>query len=120
MTYAGYPVWQLVYFGTLGSASAAFFVSTAWAWFKSRSSITGLLRSAIGWSMLGYLFLFIAAYMACGIGGRPGGSLLSTDVAARNTDWGTTAALLSKFFSLPGWVCVFVGMRKLLKHAGHA
>ena len=120
MTVPNYPAWQWAYFGILGSASAVFFILTAWTWSRSRSSTTGQLRSAIAWSMVGYVFLFIAAYMACGIGGFPGGNLLSTDVTAHKVDWGNTAAELSMFFSMPGWVCVFVGMRKLLKHAGHA
>lgn len=113
----GYPLWQVLYYGAFGVLSAVFFVLTLWTWFTRRSSITGPLRSAVGWSILGYLFLFIAAYMACGIGAPPGGSLLSSDVAFRNFEWATTAAMLSKFFSFPGWVCVFVGMRKLMKHA---
>jgi hypothetical protein len=68
--------------------------------------------------MGGLVLLFVAAYMACGIGGFPGGNLLSTDVTAHKPDWGRTAAELSILLAAPGWICVFVGMRKLLKHAG--
>ena len=118
MDILGYYVWQVLYYGAFGSISAVFFVLTVWTWFKNRSLITGPLRSAAGWSILGYVFLFIAAYMACGIGATPGGRLLSADVASRNFDWAAIAAMLSKFFSLPGWVCVFVGMRKLMKWNG--
>jgi hypothetical protein len=111
----GYSIGQVLYYGVFGLASTVFFILTVWAWYKNRSSIPEQLRSAAGWNVLGYLFLFVAAYMACGIGAPPGGRLLSADVASRNFDWAAVAALLSKFFSLPGWACVFVGMRKLMK-----
>jgi hypothetical protein len=114
----GYSIWSVLYYGVFGLASTVFFVLTVWTWYKNRPSMTGQLRSAVGWSVLGYLFLFVAAYMACGIGAPPGGRLLSADVASRNFDWAAVAAVLSKFFSLPGWICVFIGMRKLMKWNG--
>lgn len=115
MEILGYSLWEVIYYGFFGISSTVFFVMIVWMWFKNRASLKGPQRSAIGWSVLGYLFLFIAAYMACGIGAPPGGRLLSADVASRNFEWAKTAAMLSKFISLPGWTCVYIGMRKLMK-----
>jgi hypothetical protein len=111
----GYSIGQVLYYGVFGLASTVFFALTIWAWYKNRSSMSAQLRSAVGWSVLGYFFLFVAAYMACGIGAPPGGRLLSNVVASRNFEWAAVAAVLSKFFSLPGWACVFIGTRKLIK-----
>ena len=55
------------------------------------------------------MFLFIAAYFACGIGGPPG-SLLSHDQLTHDLEAAYDSALLSIFFSVPGWACVFVAM----------
>ncbi len=112
---SSYPVWIWLYFGAFGSISAVFFSLTAWNWFKSRSFAKGWLRSIITWNMFGYMFLFIGAYFACGIGGTPGGNLLSPDITIHNIQKGTTSAVLSMFFSVPGWVCIFIGQRGLLK-----
>ena len=117
MAIPDYPAWQWVYFGVLGTVGAVFFVLTLWTWFRGRRSTTGGPRSAVAWIMGGLVLLFVAAYMACGIGGFPGGNLLSSDATAHKPDWGRTAAELSILFSAPGWICMFVGMRKLLKHA---
>ncbi|MEI9477784.1 MAG: hypothetical protein WCO26_14570, partial [Deltaproteobacteria bacterium] len=94
---SSYPAWIWLYFGTLGSISAVFFSLIAWSWLKSRSFAKGQLRSAITWNMIGYMFLFIGAYFACGIGGTPGGNLLSHDVTIHEIQTGTRLAVLSMF-----------------------
>jgi hypothetical protein len=60
------------------------------------------------------MFLFVAAYFACGIGGPPG-SLLSSDQLTHDIEAAYDSALLGIFFSVPGWGCVLVGIRKLLR-----
>ena len=112
---SSYPVWILLYFGASGSISAVLFSLIAWSWFKSRLFARGQLRSVITWNMFGYMFLFIGAYFACGIGGTPGDNLLSPDVTIHNIQKGTTSAVLSMFFSAPGWACIFIGQRGFLK-----
>ena len=112
---SSYPVWIWLYFGAFGSISAVLFSLIAWSWFKSRLFARGQLRSVITWNMFGYMFLFIGAYFACGIGGTPGDNLLSPDVTIHNIQKGTTSAVLSMFFSAPGWACIFIGQRGFLK-----
>jgi D-serine dehydratase len=60
------------------------------------------------------MFLFVAAYFACGIGGPPG-SLLSHDQATHDLEATYDSAMLSLFFSVPGWACMLVGMRKMMQ-----
>ena len=60
------------------------------------------------------MFLFIAAYSACGIGGPPG-SLLSPEQSTHDLEAAYDSALLAIFFSVPGWAFVLVGMTKLLQ-----
>jgi len=91
---SSYPFWIWLYFGAFGSISAIFFSMIAWSWFKSRSFAKEQLRSILTWNMFGYMFLFIGK--------------------------GTTSAVLSMFFSVPGWACIFVGQRGLLKFIQHA
>ena len=71
-------------------------------------------RAATLWSMIGYTFLFFAAWFACGIAGPPG-NLLSPDPAARSDFLATFEAILAMFFSAPGWACVLVGQRRMLR-----
>jgi len=109
-----HPVWMWLYFGTFGSASAVLFTLVIWYLIKVRTLTKGALRSTAKWNMLGYLFLFFGAWFVCGIGGPPG-NLLSTDPATHVLDAAIGAALLSMFFSVPGWACVLVGQRKMVK-----
>jgi len=60
------------------------------------------------------MFLFVAAYFACSIGGPPG-SLLSHDQATHDLEAAYDSAMPSIFFSVPGWACMLVGMRKMMQ-----
>jgi hypothetical protein len=108
-----FPTWVWLYFGTFGTIGAVLYTLIVWYWMKFHSMATGILRSAAKWSMLGLMFLFIAAYFACGIGGPPG-SLLSSDQLTHDIEAAYDSALLAIFFSVPGWVFVLVSIRKLL------
>lgn len=83
---------------------------------KVHALVKGYQRSAARWGMVGYMFLFFAAWFACGIGGPPG-NMLSPDPAAQNAFLAIFEATLSMFFSVPGWACVLVGQRKMLQGA---
>ena len=107
-----YPFLMLLYFGIFGSAGAVLFTLVVWHWMKVYAVVKGYLRSVVIWKMAGYLFLFIAAYSACGIGGPPG-NLLHPDPTTHNLDVANLAAKLSIFFSVPGWFCVLLGQRKI-------
>lgn len=111
---ADFPVWMLVYFGFFGSTGAVLFTLVIWYWMKFHSSARGYMRSAAKWSVFGYAFLFIGAWFACGIGGPPG-NMLSSDPVMQNLSSAIRAATLSMFFSVPGWACVLVGMRKMMR-----
>lgn len=108
-----FPNWVWLYFGTFGTVGALLYTLVVWYWMKVHSLAAGWVRSAAKWNMLGLMFLFVAAYFACGIGGPPG-SLLSTDQLAHDIEAAYDSALLAIFFSVPGWACVLVGIRKLL------
>jgi len=110
----GYPIWMWLYFGTFGSAGAVLFTLVVWHWLKVHSLAKGPLRSAAKWNMVGCMFLFFGAWFACGIGAWPG-YLLSPDLAIHNPHLATGAAVLSMFFSVPGWACVLVGQRKMVQ-----
>jgi len=109
-----HPIWMWLYFGTFGSAGAVLFTLVVWNWLKVHSLAKGALRSATKWNIFGYMFLFFGAWFACGIGGPPG-NLLSPDLTIHNPGVATWAAFLSMFFSVPGWACALVGMRKMIK-----
>jgi hypothetical protein len=109
-----YPTWVWLYFGIFGTIGAVLYTLVVWYWMKFHSMAAGMLRSAAKWNMLGLMFLFIAAYFACGIGGPPG-SMLSSDPLSQNIESAYDSALLAIFFSVPGWACVFVGIRKLFQ-----
>ena len=109
-----FPNWVWLYFGTFGTIGALLYTLTVWYWMKVHSQAAGWLRSAAKWNMLGLMFLFVAAYFACGIGGPPG-SLLSSDSLTHDIESAYDSALLAIFFSVPGWACVLVGIRKLFQ-----
>jgi hypothetical protein len=108
-----FPTWVWLYFGAFGTVGAVLFTLLVWHWMKVLTLAGGALRSVAKWNMVGLLFLFIAAYFACGIGGPPG-SLLSHDQSTHDLEAAYDSALLAIFFSVPGWACVLVGMRKML------
>lgn len=107
-----YPILMLLYFGTFGSVGAILFTLVVWHWMKVYALAKGSLRSMAIWNMIGYMFLFIAAYSACGIGGPPG-NLLHPDSTTHNLSVANFAAGLSIFFSVPGWLCVLIGQLKM-------
>jgi hypothetical protein len=110
-----HPLWMWLYFGFFGTAGIIFFTLTVWSWAKYRALLDTTGRSAALWSGLGFMFLFFAQWFACGIGGPPG-NMLSPDPLAHNSFGALGAASLSMFFSVPGWVCVFISQKKLLKN----
>ncbi len=109
-----HPLWMWLYFGTFGSAGAILFTLIVWHSMKVHALVKEYLRSAARWSLVGYMFLFIAAWFACGIGGPPG-NMLCPDPAAQNVFLAIGLATLSMFFSVPGWACVLVGQRKMMQ-----
>ncbi|MFC1513666.1 hypothetical protein ACFL5P_01525 [candidate division KSB1 bacterium] len=108
-----HPVWMWLYFGVFGSAGAVLFTLIIWNWMKLNRLTAGFQRSAAKWNIVGYMLLFTAQWFACGIGGTPG-RLLSSDPANHYYYGAVLAAILAMFFSVPGWICVFIGQRKLL------
>jgi hypothetical protein len=108
-----FPTWVWLYFGAFGTIGAVLFTLLVWYWMKVLTLAAGALRSVAKWNMVGLMFLFVAAYFACGIGGPPG-SLLSHDQLTHDLEAAYDSALLAIFFSVPGWACVLVGMRKML------
>jgi len=109
-----HPLWMWLYFGMFGSAGAILFTLIVWHWMKVHALVKGYHQSAARWNIVGYMFLFFAAWFACGIGGPPG-NMLSPDPAAQNLFAAIGAATLSMFFSVPGWACVLVSQRKMLQ-----
>jgi hypothetical protein len=108
-----FPTWVWLYFGSFGSLGAVLFTLVVWTWLKIHVSAEGSLRSAAKWNMVGLMFLFVAAYFACGIGGPPG-SLLSAEPSSHDLETAYDSAILAIFLSAPGWACMLVGMRKML------
>ena len=109
-----HPLWMWFYFGVFGTADLILLALIVWTWMKFNALADGYLRSAARWNVVGYAFLFVAGWFACGIGG-PLGNMLSPD---RTTWWqaaAAQAATLSMFFTVPGWVCLLVGQRKMLR-----
>jgi len=111
---ASHPLWMWLYFGTFASIGVILVMLIVWNWLKHNALAKGYQRTAAKWNVVGYLFLFFAAWFACGIGGAPG-NLLSSDPTTHNLPAGTVAAALSMFFSLPGWLCVLMGQRRMLR-----
>jgi hypothetical protein len=109
---ASHPTWMWVYFGVFGSAGVVLFSLIAWTWMRLQDQVSGRVRTASRWGMLGCMFLFFAAWFACGIGGPPG-NMLSPDPSVRNSGFALAAAAASMFFSAPGWGCLLVGLRKI-------
>jgi hypothetical protein len=111
-----FPDWVWLYFGAFGTAGAVLFTLVVWSWLKVHTRAGGPLRSAAKWNMIGLMFLFLAAWFACGIGGPPA-NLLSRDASTHNVEIGYLTAMLSIFLSVPGWACMLVGMRKMAQGA---
>lgn len=103
-----------LYFGAFGTAGVILFTLVIWYAMKAHSAMPGHLRTSAKWSMVGYLFLFVASYSACGIGGPPG-NLLNSNPGVANVYYATIASILSIFFSVPGWICLLVSQRLLIR-----
>ncbi len=101
-----------LYFGLFGSADAILFTLIAWTWTKLYAHPSRGMRTAARWGIVGLMFLFFAAWFACGIGGPPG-NMLSADASVHNPSAALGAAALSMFFTLPGWGSLLVGLTKL-------
>jgi len=111
---ASHPTWMWLYFGTFGTLEAVLFTLVVWHWMKVHALVKGLMRSAAKWSVVGYMFLFFAAWFACGVGGPPG-NMLSSNPTAHNLSAAISAATLSMFFSVPGWACVLMSQRMMMR-----
>ncbi|MBU8893340.1 MAG: hypothetical protein KOO66_11210 [Bacteroidales bacterium] len=109
-----FPGWAWIYFGTFGSVAAILFTLIVLNWMKLRILSKGYEKAAAMWRIWGFTFLFFAEWFACGIGGVPG-ALLSTDISMHYQFGGMLAAMLAMFFSVPGWICIFISQNKLLK-----
>ena len=109
-----HPLWMWLYFGTFGTADLILFTLIVWNWMRFHALVDGYKRSAARWSVLGYMFLFFAAWFACGIGGPPG-NMLSSDPTTWNPFAAVGASALSMFFTVPGWTCLLVSQRKMLQ-----
>ena len=109
-----HPIWMWLYFGTFGTLGVVLFTLVMWHWMKVHALVKGFMRSSAKWSVVGFMFLFVASWFACGIGGPPG-NLLSSDLTAHNLSAAISAAMVSMFFSVPGWVFVLVSLRKMIQ-----
>jgi hypothetical protein len=109
-----FPVWMYLYFATFGSVALILLALVFWTWMKVNRLTEGFLRTTLKWNSVGYVFLFIASWFACGIGAGPG-NLLSLDVSMHNTFLASMSAVSGMFASVAGWVCLLVGQRKLLE-----
>lgn len=105
-----------LYFGVFGTADVVLLALVFWTWMRYHAMAEGYQRSAARWNILGYVCLFAAGWFACGIG-APMGNLLSSDPAAGYKAAAVMASTLSMFFTVPGWLFLLLGQRKLLKGA---
>lgn len=111
-----HPIWMWLYFGTFGTLGVILFSLVVWQGMKVHTLVKGHMRSAARWSMVGYMFLFLGLWFACGIGGPPG-NMLSSDPTTHNLSAATGAATLSMFFSVPGWASVLMSLRRMMRGA---
>lgn len=109
-----HPDWMWLYFGIFAIIGMVLFILVIWSWMKVYKSSKGHLRAAAAWSAFGYMFIFFGQWFACGIGAPPG-NLLSPDPTVHNTLYAAVTAMLSIFFSIPGWACILIAQRKMLK-----
>ena len=108
-----FPAWMYLYFAAFGTAAIVLLSLVFWNWMKVNRLSKGYLRTALKWNALGYVFMFVAAWFACGIGAGPG-NLLSSDASMHNPFLASMSAVSGMFASVAGWVCLLVGQRKLL------
>lgn len=96
------------------SIGAILFTVLIWQLMKKNAATQGKRWAIIRWLIFGYLFLFSAAWFACGVGGTPG-NLLSPDPANHDPDIATNVAMLSIFLSVQSWACLAIGQWKSLR-----
>lgn len=111
---SSHPVWMWLYFAAFGTADLVLFALVVWNWMMFNALADGDQRSAAKWNVIGYTCLFLAGWFACGIGG-PLGNMVSADPSVRYLAAAVKSAVLSMFFTVPGWVCLLVGQRKALR-----
>jgi len=111
---AHFPAWMYLYFAVFGSTVLVLVALVFWTWMKVNRAASGQLRTALKWNAVGYVFLFIASWFACGIGAGPG-NLLSLDASMHNKFLASMSAVSGVFASVAGWGCLLVGQRKLLE-----
>ena len=109
-----HPLWMWLYFGFFGTAGVILFTLVIWYAMKARSGATGQQRKSATWNMVGFLFLFLSSYAGCGIGGPPG-NLLSSTPGLADTTFALIASAMAIGYSIPGWACLLMAQRVLLK-----
>jgi len=103
-----------LYFGIFAIIGMILFILVVWSWIKLYKTTDKAMRSVLKWQILGFMFLFFGQWFACGIGAPPG-NLMSPDPSVHNLDRATLTASLSIFFAVPGWLCILVSIRKMMK-----
>jgi hypothetical protein len=98
-------------FGIGGGLITLFFLGSVWNWARKRPALSGSERTGSDLRMVGSVFYVIAAWDLCGLLG----SLLSHDQVTHDLEAAYDSAMLSIFFSVPGWACMLVGMWKMLQ-----
>ncbi|MBU0545838.1 hypothetical protein KKA13_01115 [Patescibacteria group bacterium] len=111
---SSHPDWMWLFFAISAIIGTILFILVIWNWMKVYKLSDGPLRSATKWSAFGYMFLFFGQWFACGIGAPPG-NMLSSDIATQSFIHAVVSAALSIFFSIPGWACILISQRKMLK-----
>jgi hypothetical protein len=106
---ATHPVWMWLYFGGLASVGLILFVVISWKLTKVYADSRGSIRSAARWAILGTMFMFLALWFACGIGGPPG-NMLSPDLRTHSAEFALNAAVGSTLFSVPAWACLLMAL----------
>lgn len=109
-----HPLWMWLYFGIFAIIGMVLFILTVWNWMEGYKLSSGPMRTAARWSGFGYMFLFFGQWFSCGIGAPPG-NLLSPDPATHSSLHALLSAALSIFFSVPGWACLLISSRKMLR-----
>jgi len=109
-----HPNWMWMYFGFLAITGVVLFILVVWNWMKLYKTTDKEMRSALKWNILGYMFLFFGQWFACGVGAPPG-NLMSADVSVHNLQRATLTASLSIFFAIPGWLCIIVALKKMMR-----
>jgi hypothetical protein len=108
------PAWLYLYFAFFGTLALALVAVIFWTWMRVNRIAVGTLRRALKWNIVGYFFVFCAAWFACGIGAGPGW-LLSSDIRMHNSQLAIAAAASGMLASVLGWICLLIGQRRMLR-----